>query len=69
MKIADIAQDVAEVTVDRIVIVHMREQMDLEVIPMVQEGVQAAQTEWYGFYISSLCLLVMVSMNCSEQSC
>ena len=69
MKIADIAQNVAEVTVYIIVIVHMMEQMDLEVIPLAQEGVQAVQTEWYGFYISSLCLLVMVSMNCSEQSC
>ena len=69
MKIADIAQNVAEVTVYIIVIVHMMEQMDLEVIPLVQEGVQATQTEWYGFYISLLCLLVMVSMNCSEQSC
>lgn len=69
MKIADIARIVAEVKDGIIMIVHMTEQRDGEVIPPVQEAAQVVQAERFGSSIYLLLLSVMVSMSYSEQSC
>lgn len=68
MKIADIAQIVAEVMDGIIAIVYMTEQRDGEAIPLIQEATQVVQEARFGSSISLLSLSVMVSMNYSEQS-